>query len=103
MRRKFVQGIMFRQWKLVAQLCPILWNLMDSSPQSSTVYGTSQVRILELVAIPFSRGSSIPFDRESYWPRDWTQVSCIAAGFFTIWATMEAPCLETCLIVYEKL
>ena len=33
------------------------------------------------VAIPFSRGSS--------WPRDRTQVSCIAGGFFNIWATRE--------------
>ena len=41
-----------------------------------------QARILEWVAIPFSRGSS--------WPRDWTQVSRIAGGFFTIWATREA-------------
>ena len=36
-------------------------------------------RILEWVAFAFSRGSSQP--------RDWTQVSCIAAGFFTSWAT----------------
>ena len=33
-------------------------------------------------AFPFSRGSSQP--------RDWTQVSCIAGGFFTSWATREA-------------
>ena len=37
-----------------------------------------QVIILEWVAIPFSRGSS--------WPKDWTQVSCIAGSFFTVWA-----------------
>ena len=43
-----------------------------------------QARILEWVAIPFSRGSSQP--------RNWTQVSCIAGRFF-IWATREA--LET--------
>ena len=36
------------------------------------------------VAFPFSRGSSQP--------RDWTQVSRIAGGFFTSWATMEALC-----------
>ena len=48
-------------------LCP--WN----SPGHS--------RILEWVAIPFSRGVSQP--------RDWIQV-CIADEFFTIWATMEA-------------
>ena len=40
------------------------------------------LRILEWVAIPFSR--------EYSWPRDQTQVSCIAERFFTIWATREA-------------
>ena len=35
-------------------------------------------RILEWVACPLFRGSS--------WPRNWTQVSCIADGFFTDWA-----------------
>ena len=44
---------------------------------------TVQARILEWVAIPFSRGSSQP--------RDWTQLSCIAGRFFTSWATREAP------------
>ena len=39
-------------------------------------------RILEWVAYPFSRGSSQP--------RNQTWVSCIADGFFTIWATREA-------------
>ena len=43
-----------------------------------TVCGILQARILECVAFPFSRGSSRP--------RDWTQVSCIAGGFFTSWA-----------------
>ena len=44
-----------------------------------SVHGILQARILEWVAIPFSRGSS--------WPRDWTRVSCIAGRFFTSWAT----------------
>ena len=39
-------------------------------------------RILEWVAYPFFSGSS--------WPRNWTGVSCIAAGFFTNWAMREA-------------
>ena len=47
-----------------------------------TVHGILQARILEWVAFAFSRGSSQP--------RDWTQVSCIAGGFFTSWATREA-------------
>ena len=49
----------------------------------SSVHGISQARILEWSAIPFSMGSSPP--------RDWTQVSCIAGRFSTIWATREAP------------
>ena len=44
--------------------------------------GILQARILEWVAIHFSRGSSQP--------RDQTQVSQIASRFFTVWATREA-------------
>ena len=44
-----------------------------------SVHGISQARILEWVAIPFSRGSSQP--------RDQTWVTCIAGRFFTVWAT----------------
>ena len=47
-----------------------------------TVHGILQARILKWVAFPFSRGSSQA--------RDWTQVSRIADGFFTSWATGEA-------------
>ena len=50
----------------------------------SSVYGISQARILEWVAIFFSQ--------ESSWSRDWIQVSCIGGGFFTYWATSEACC-----------
>ena len=49
---------------LVAQLCPTLFDPMDHSPRGSSVWGISQVRILEWVAVSFSRGSSQP--------RDWT-------------------------------
>ena len=56
---------------------------MDYSPSGSSVHRILQAKILELVTIPYSRGSS-QF-------RDWTQVSCIAGRFFTIWATREAP------------
>ena len=55
----------------VAQLCLTLCNSMDY-----TVHGILQARILEWVAFPFSRGSRSQ-------PRDRTQVSCIAGGFFT--------------------
>ena len=52
---------------------------MVCSLPGSSVHGILQARILEWVAIPFSRGSS--------WPRDRTRVSRIAGRFFTIWAT----------------
>ena len=61
----------------VAQSCLTLYNPMDY-----TVHGILQARIMELVAVPFSRGSSQP--------RDWTQVSCIAGRFFTNWVIREA-------------
>ena len=48
----------------------------------SSVHGILQAKILECVAILFSRGSSQP--------KDWTQVSHIAGGFFTSWATGAA-------------
>ena len=41
-----------------AQLCPTLFNPMDYSPPGSSVHGIVQARILEWVAISFSRGSS---------------------------------------------
>ena len=66
----------------VTQLCPILCDPMDCRPTGSPVNGILQARILEWVAIPFSRGSSQP--------RDQTQVSHSAGGFFTSWATREA-------------
>ena len=49
---------------------------MDCSLPVSSVHGILQARILELVAIPFSMGSSLP--------RDWTLVSYIAGEFFIV-------------------
>ena len=62
----------------VTQSCPALCD-----PMVYAVHGILQARILEWVAIPSSRGSSRP--------KDQTQVSCIARGFFTVWASREAP------------
>ena len=64
-------------WVKVTQLCPTPCNPMDY-----TVHGILQARILEWVAVSFSRGSSQPRDR--------TQVSLIAGGFCTNWAIREA-------------
>ena len=55
---------------------PTLRNSRDCSPPSSFVHGIFQARILEWVTISYSRGSAQP--------RDQTQVSCAAGGFFTI-------------------
>ena len=61
---------------LVAQLCLTFCDPMNCSPPGSSVHGILQARILEWVAIPFSR--------ESFGPRDRTPISCIAIRFFTI-------------------
>ena len=63
---------------LFTQSCPALCNTMDCSPPGSCVHEISKARILEWVAISFSK--------ESSQPRDWTRVSCTADRFFTIWA-----------------
>ena len=60
---------------LVTQTCPTLCNPMDCSLPGSSVHGILQARIVEWVAISFSRGSCQP--------RDQTLVSCIADRFFT--------------------
>ena len=44
----------------VAQLCPTLWDPMDCSLPGSSIHGIFYARVLELVAISFSRGSSRP-------------------------------------------
>ena len=53
-----------------AQSCPILLWPMDCGPPGSSVHGILQARILESVAVPFSRGSSRP--------RDQTHISCVS-------------------------
>ena len=66
----------------VTQSCPTISDPMDCSLPGSSVHGILQARILEWVAMPFARGSSQPRDR--------TQVSCIAGGFFTGFPIREA-------------
>ena len=56
-----------------SESCSVCLTLCD--PRDYTVHGILQARILEWVAFPFSRGPSQP--------RDQTQVSHIAGGFFT--------------------
>ena len=65
----------------VAQSCLTPCDPMDCSPPGSSVHGIFQARVLEWIAISFSRGSS--------WPRGRTWVSCITGWCFTIWATRD--------------
>ena len=58
-----------------------------------TVHGILQARIVEWVAIPFSRGASQL--------RDQTQLFHIAGGFFTNWATREAPGVYSSVLEYQ--
>ena len=68
-----------QNWGLLhhRQMCPTLWN-----PMNYSVHGILQARILEWIAVPFSRASSQP--------KDSIQVSLIAGRFFTSWATTES-------------
>ena len=65
-----------RKWKSLSSvwLFPTPWNSPWKSPGQDTGVGSHF------------------FSRESSWPRDRTQVSRIAGGFFTSWATREEVC-----------
>ena len=63
----------------VAQSCTTVCDPIDCSLPGSSVHGIFQARILEWVAVSFSRGSSRPGEQ--------TQVPRIAARRFTLWAT----------------
>ena len=64
----------------VSESCSVVSNSLW--PYRHIVHGILQARILDWVAFLLCRGSSQP--------RDWTQVSCIAGGFVSCWATREA-------------
>ena len=66
------------------------WTIAHQAPLSM---GITQASTLEWVAMPSSRGS--------FQPEDWTQVSCIAGRFFTIWAKREDPLI--CWSQHEKM
>ena len=70
---------------LVTKSCPTLRDPMNCSLPGSSIHGISQARILEWVAIFFSRGSS--------WPRDWIHISCFGRQNLYHWATCRSPTL----------
>ena len=74
---------------LIAQLWLTLLDPMDCNLPGSSVHGILQARILEWATIPFSK--------ETSWPKDQAQVSYIADGLFTIWATSLYPQKTTIL------
>ena len=79
----FFVFLIYHIWnEVVTQLCPTLCDPVDCSLPGCSVHGILQARILEWVAISFSRGSSQP--------RDQTWVCRIAGRRFTLWATREA-------------
>ena len=83
-----------KERKIPAHLYPNLCDPMDCSPSGSSIHGILQAKTLMWVAIPFSRGSSQL--------RGWTQVSCIAGRFFTIWATRKGSVLISNAMVGEN-
>ena len=73
-----------------AQSCPTLWDPTDCSPLGSSVCGVLQARILEWVAMPSSRGSSLPRNQTYiFW------VSCIGRWVIYHHITWEARGLES--------
>ena len=71
----------------ITWLCLAFCDSMDCSPRNFPDQNT------RVVAFPFSRGSSQP--------RDQTQVSCLAGGFFTSWATRKALWSEVKMLVTQ--
>ena len=78
---------------LVAKSCLTLCNPMDYSSPGSSVYGISQTRILEWVAISFSRGIFLTQKSKTPW------VSFIGSWILYHWATREA-CIYTHIRIY---
>ena len=83
------------------QSCLTLCDCMGCSPPGSSAHGVLQARILEWVAVPFSRGSSQPRDRTHVC----LHFSALVGRFFTTSTTWEAPyvcvCVCVCVCVYD--
>jgi len=77
-----------KKWSEFAQLCPTFCDPMDCSLPGFSVHGIFQARVLEWVAISFSKGSSQA--------GDWTRVSNIAGRCFTLWAIALCVHLRRC-------
>ena len=80
------------RWCSVIQLCLTLFGPLDCSPAGSSVHEIFLARVLEWVAIIFSRGSS--------WPRDWTRTSCIFSigRWILYWNPLGSPGFRCCVV-----
>ena len=87
-KKKVILQLCWVKWSEVTQLCSTLCNPVDCSLPGSSIHGIFQARILEWVAISFSRGSSQPRDR--------TWVSHTAGRLFTVSATRKAMLRRDC-------
>ena len=79
----------------VTQSCPTLCDPMVCSLPGSSLHGILQARVLEWIAISFSRGSS--------WPRDRTRVSRIPGRRFNLWATVHSCNMPRMLVMMKIL
>ena len=88
---------MNESWSIMSDSLPpvVSDSLQDYSVPGFSVHGIFQARILEWVAISFSRGSS--------WLRGWTWVSCTAGRIFTIWAMGNPIPLMEWMLYWKEL
>ena len=94
--RELILSVHFDECVLITLSCLTLCNPMDCSLLGFSVDGILQARILEWIAITFSRRSPQP--------RDQTLVSCITGRFFTIWATgksLQFDEFDKCMCSYN--
>ena len=78
----------------VAQACLTLWDPTDCSLPGSSVSGILQARILELVAISYSRGSSQP--------KDQTHISCIGRWVLYHWSSLVIQTVKNLPAMWEQ-
>ena len=74
------------------QSCPSLCDPMDCNLPGFSVLGISQARILEWIAISYSRGLTRP--------RDQSHISCLAGRFFTTEPLGKSTYIYICLYIY---
>ena len=79
---------------LVTKSCPTLCDPMDCSPPGSSVHGILQARILEWVAISFSRGSSQAGDQ--------TRISCIGRWVLYHWSSLVIQTVKNLPAMWEQ-